>query len=399
MTERVVVVGAGLAGARVAQELRAQQFGGGITLVGAERYRPYDRPPLSKQVLQGRWRPDRALLSYPSEPDDVDLRLGTRARRIHLGERQVILDAGEPLHFDALVVATGACPRTLPGRAPEGVHVLRTLDDCLAIRSQLARGGPLVVVGAGFIGGEVAAVARSLGVEVTLVEASPAPLTHVLGPDVGDRCAELHRDHGVRLRCNVAVEGFDGDPRVERVRLSDGSSLDADLVVVGVGVVPNTGWLESSGLALRDGVICDRYCRADQANQIYALSDVARWFNPLYGRHTRVEHWTTATEQSHIVAHNIINPANPRSYAAAPYFWSDQYGHKIQFTGHAEPDHCVRMIPGPKGGRQFVALFSSRDRLCAALTFGWPRAIAVCRPILTRRGTLAEALREIHDMV
>ena len=259
----VVVVGASLAGLRAVEELRHRGFDGPITVVGAEPHLPYDRPPLSKQLLAGEWGLDRVALTVPTPGGldglGVDWRLGTRAVGLDTARRRVALEGGEELPYDGLVIATGATPRRLPGTdGLAGVHTLRTLDDALAIRAELDAGaGRVVVIGAGFIGAEVAATCRARGHAVTLLEALPVPLERALGREMGTVVAELHRDHGVDLRLGVGVAGFEGDGRVERVRLADGSAVPADLVVVGIGVSPATDWLAGSGLALDDGVVCD----------------------------------------------------------------------------------------------------------------------------------------------
>src|SRR5205085_752050 len=240
--------------------------------------------------------------------------------------RAVRLNDGEALSFDGLVIATGASARRLP-HPPSlaGLHVLRTLEDCLTLRSALAAGSRVAVVGAGFIGAEVAATCRKRGLEVDLVEALPAPLANSLGTQAGNWCSQLHLDHGVRLHSGVTVTGFEGYERVEALRLSDGQVLPADVVLMGVGVVPQTGWLEGSGIELDNGVVCDEYCRTS-APAVVAAGDVARWYNPLFEESMRVEHWTNAVEQGEAAARSLVlGPDDLTPYAPAPYFWSDQY--------------------------------------------------------------------------
>ncbi|TML65477.1 MAG: hypothetical protein E6G17_00555 [Actinobacteria bacterium] len=392
---RVVVVGASLAGLRAVETLRQAGYDGRLTLVGAERGLPYDRPPLSKQVLKGDWEPDRIVLRESDRWDelDLDLRLGRDATSLDLTERSVELDGGERVGFDGLIVATGARPRLLPG-TPEldGIHTLRTLDDCLTLRAAFEAMPRVVVVGAGFIGAEVAATASQRGLDVTLLEALPVPLARGLGEEMGRACGALHRDHGVDLRCGVGVEGLEGDGRVERVRLSDGSAVDADVIVVGVGVAPVTGWLASSGLAIEDGVVCDATCAAS-APGIYAAGDVARWDNPLFGRSMRVEHWTNATEQATAAARNLLaGPAAAEPFAPVPFFWSDQYDTKIQYVGAAEPGDLVRVVHGSVEDRKFVALYGRDGRLTAALAFSMPRLLMGYRRLLADRATWDDAL-------
>jgi NADPH-dependent 2,4-dienoyl-CoA reductase/sulfur reductase-like enzyme len=400
--QHIVVVGASLAGLRAAEALRDAGYDATLTLVGAERRMPYDRPPLSKQLLSGEWDAERTDLrdraSY--EALDLDLRLGRTATALDLAARAVELDGGESVGFDGLIVATGAAPRVLPGTpALEGIHTLRTLEDCLAIRRAFDEGGRVAVVGAGFIGSEVAASARERGLDVTLIEAAPVPLVRAVGEEMGRVCAALHGDHGVDLRLGAGVEGFEGSGRVERVRLSDGTAVDADIVVVGVGVAPSTGWLESSGLALRDGVVCDAICAAS-APGVYAAGDVARWRNPLFDDEMRVEHWTNATEQGRAAALNLLaGPAEATPFAPVPYFWSDQYGVKIQFVGHIRPDDEVRVVHGSTDDRRFVALYRRGARLAGALGFDRPGLVMACRRLIAERTSWEDALAETESTV
>ena len=400
--QHIVVVGASLAGLRAAEALRDAGYDATLTLVGAERRMPYDRPPLSKQVLSGEWDAERTDLrdraSY--EALDLDLRLGRTATALDLAARTVELDGGETVRFDGLIVATGTAPRVLPGTpALEGIHTLRTLEDCLAIRRAFDDGGRVAVVGAGFIGSEVAATARERGLDVTLIEAAPVPLVRAVGEEMGRVCAALHDDHGVDLRLGAGVEGFEGSGRVQRVRLSDGTAVDADVAIVGVGVAPSTGWLESSGLALRDGVVCDATCAAS-APGVYAAGDVARWRNPLFDDEMRVEHWTNATEQGRAAALNLLaGPADATPFAPVPYFWSDQYGVKIQLVGHVRPDDEVRVVHGSIDDRKFVALYRRGARLVGALGFDRPGLVMACRRLIAERASWEDALAEMESTV
>jgi NADPH-dependent 2,4-dienoyl-CoA reductase/sulfur reductase-like enzyme len=263
----------------------------------------------------------------------------------------------------------------------EGVHVLRTIDECLALRAELDRSPRVVVVGAGFIGSEVAATCRGRGLEVTIVEALPLPLIQVLGPHMGEVMAGLHRDHGTKLRLGVGVAGFAGRERVEEVVLSDGSRLAADLVVIGVGVAPETAWLAGSGLVLDNGVVCDERCAAVGAERVVAAGDVARWFNPLFDRHMRVEHWTNAVEQGDVAARRLVAGADGTpAFAPAPYFWSDQYDAKVQFVGMA--GDRVTVVEGDVEERKFVAAFGLDGRTVGALCFSWPARLARYRRLV-----------------
>jgi NADPH-dependent 2,4-dienoyl-CoA reductase/sulfur reductase-like enzyme len=392
--ERIVVVGASLAGLRAAEALRWGGFTGTLVLVGAEEHPPYDRPPLSKQVLAGNWDADRVWLRKPDdyEPLGLDLRLGQQATDLDVAGREVVLHGGERLPYDAAILATGAAPRRLPGTPQlDGVVELRTLDDALALRAAFEQQPRVVVVGAGFIGAEVAATARQRGLDVTVLEALPVPLSRGLGDRMGMACAALHLDHGVDLRCGVGVAGFEGEERVSGVRLTDGSVVAADVVVVGVGVAPATAWLESSGLELNDGVVCDEHCRA--APGVYAAGDVARWTNPLFDESMRVEHWTNAAEQGQAAAENLLaGEGRGTPFAPVPFFWSDQYDVKIQFAGRSRPGDDVEVVDGSLEAHRFVALYGREGRLVGCLGFSRPRLVMTYRRLLAEGASWDEAL-------
>jgi len=391
--QRVVIAGASLAGLRAAESLRRLGYDGRLVVVGAEKHLPYDRPPLSKELLQGKWDVDRiGLRKRPYEELALDLRLGVRARSLDLAARELPLDDGAREPFDALVIATGASARRLRGQPElEGLHVLRTLDDSLAIRAALERRPRVAVVGAGFIGSEVAASCRARGLEVTLLEPLPVPLARGLGEAMGSVSAALHRDHGVDLRCGVAVTGFEGAGRIERLALSDGSKLAADLVVVGVGAAPETAWLEGSGLRIDDGVVCDAFCSA--APGVFAAGDVARWHNPLFGEDMRIEHWSNAVEQGSYVAERLAgSDVGAEPFAPVPFFWSDQYGVKIQFAGRMRGDDEVRVVAGSLAERKFTALYGRGGRLQGVLTFSRPRDLAKFRRLIAERADFESAV-------
>lgn len=372
----IVVVGASLAGLRACEALRSHGFDGRLVLVGAEPHLPYDRPPLSKEILRAEWEPDRLALRRASYDDlALEMELGRRAVSLDPVRRRVSLDDGRELAYDALVIASGAVPKTLPqARELAGVHVLRTLEDSLALRAALARGPRLAVVGAGFIGAEVAASARRLGLDVVVIEPQRVPLGHALGPRIGEICAALHRAHGVDLRCGVGVEALEGNGSLTGLKLSDGSRLAADVAVVGIGVSPATGWLEGSGLELCDGVLCDSRCRASLAG-IVAAGDVARWHNELFDETMRVEHWSNAVEQAAAAAAALLHGDAAEAYRPVPSVWSDQHGVKIQTAGRIRPDDRMEIVEGDPAEFRFTALFERDGKLSGVLTFQRPRQL------------------------
>jgi NADPH-dependent 2,4-dienoyl-CoA reductase/sulfur reductase-like enzyme len=389
----IAVIGASLAGGRAAEALRREGYDGRLTLVGAEPHAPYDRPPLSKQVLGGTMAHEQTELRLDPKLD-AEVRLSLRATGLDLDRQRVLLEGGEQLPVDGIVIATGAHPRLPAGIDQlEGVFVLRTLDDCLALRDAVGRGSPrVVVVGAGFIGSEVAATCHGLGVETTVIEALAVPLVRAVGEQMGRVCAGLHTDHGVTLRLGVGVAGLEGDGpgrdtgRVVAVRLADGTRVPADVVLIAIGVAPTTGWLEGSGLDVADGVLCDDRCRALAGGRpvpwVVAAGDVARWRHPGYATGVRVEHWTNAVEQGEAAARALLRGSEAPPFAPVPYFWSDQYETKIQFVGLAEPTDEVRVVEGSVDEGRFVAAYGRQGRLVAALAFNRPPRIMKYRTML-----------------
>ncbi|MEU5540355.1 FAD-dependent oxidoreductase [Streptomyces sp. NPDC020362] len=370
----VAVVGASLAGLSAARSLRKRGYDGRLVVIGDEPHRPYDRPPLSKEFLAGAiGEADLAL-----ERDGEDLRaewvLGVRATGLDRTERAIRLGDGREVRADGVVIATGAVARTLPGtEGLAGVHALRTLDDARALRDELARGGRLVVIGGGFIGAEVASTAHALGLDVTVIEAAPTPLAGPLGEAMGGIVSALHADHGVRLLCGVGVKGLSGERRVDAVLLEDGRSVPADTVVVGVGARPCVEWLQGSGVALDNGVKCGADGRTSLAG-VVAVGDCANWYDPHTGVHRRVEHWTGALERpdaavATLLAHGATEPGVPRP----AYFWSDQYGVKIQFVGHAAGADSVTVEEGTTDDRSFLAVYRQAGRPVAVLGMNQPR--------------------------
>lgn len=370
---RLVVVGASLAGLRAVEAARADGHAGPIVLVGAEEHVPYDRPPLSKAYLLAdevpdvRFREERQL----REELGVELRLGTPATGLDADAREVLV-GDRRVPYDALVIATGARARTLPGTDHlAGVRTLRTLDDAVAIRAAIEAGARTVVIGAGFIGSEVASGARKRGLPVTIVEALPTPLARAVGEEMGAALAQMHLAHGTQLRCGTAVAALEGADHVTGVRLADGTVIPADLVVVGIGATPETGWLAGSGVVLDDGVVADENL-ATGLPGVFAAGDVVRWPNrfgadQLGAGLMRIEHWTSAGEQGVRAARNALAaPAQRRAFETVPYFWSDWYGAHIQFVGVPAADE-VRIVSGAVGAPRYVALYRTGDRLTGAL--------------------------------
>lgn len=394
---RIVVVGASLAGLRAVEELRRLGFAGTCTLVGAEPHLPYDRPPLSKGFLAGTTDVDGLALRRTDYDDlALDLRLGVRAVGLDVAGRTVHLADGTAEPYDACIVATGATPRMLPNPSGlTGVHAVRTLDDALALRADLASAPRVVVVGAGFIGAETAATCRGLGLAVTMLEAAPSPMARGIGPRLGNTLGSLHRDHGVDLRLGVGVAGLEGSGRVERVRLDDGTAVDADVVVVGIGVTPATDWLAGSGLALDDGVVCDATLAA--APGVVAAGDLARWPNGAFGGTVmRLEHWTNATEMGVAAAARVLaDDDDAVPFSTVPFVWSDQYDVKVQIAGHVRGDDDIEIVDGSLEERRFVALFGRAGRCTGAVAFSRPRLLMQYRRLIADGISFADALAAV----
>jgi 3-phenylpropionate/trans-cinnamate dioxygenase ferredoxin reductase subunit len=372
----ITVVGASLAGLSTVRALRAEGYDGEIVVVGEERHAPYDRPPLSKDFLKGDLDADALALGDADEYADLDVQwlLGERAVALDPAARTVTLAGGRHVRTEGVVAATGAAPRTLPGAdGLAGVHTLRTLDDAQALRAELLNGLPrVVVIGAGFIGAEVASTAHRLGLHVTVVEALNVPLERQLGREMGLVCSSLHSDHGVGLLCGTGVAGLTGDGRVTGVRLTDGRVLPADVVVVGVGVRPATDWLAGSGVHVDDGVVCDAGC-ATSVPGVVAVGDVARCPNPFTGRHARIEHWSNATEQARTAARTLLSGVSAPAPVTAPYFWSDQYQVRIQLAGHVAPGAEPQVVDGDLDSRSFTAVYRREDTPVAVLSLNQPK--------------------------
>lgn len=382
----LVVVGASLAGVRAAEALRRAGYEGTLTLVGAEeQFPPVDRPPLSK-----------AALTKPGDPPDtvrvapdlgLDLVLGRRATGLDVAGRRLRLDDDSELGYDGLVVATGASPRRLPDtESRSNVHVLRSLDDALRLRAELLPGRRVAIVGAGVLGCELAATCRGLGLDVSVVDVFTQPMLRVLGLPYAEVVAGLHRRAGVRLLLGRQVLGLRGDPVVDAVLLDGDEVVEADLVVVSIGVVPETAWLEGSGLELGDGLLCDEACFAlGSGRTVVAAGDVARWYHPLLKRSLRVEHWTNAASQGQAAAQNLLaalsGTGTPEPYAVLPYYWSDQHGWKLQFVGSLGDETVLE--EGAVDDGRFVVSYHAEGRLTGALCVNWPARVPRWRPLVT----------------
>ena len=403
MNSTSVIVGASLAGINAARTLRLQGQEGPIIVVDADPERPYDRPPLSKQMLTGEWEPEKILLPAGKEDLGLDFRLGVRAKAVDLSARQITLEGSggqmETTAFDSLVIASGASARRLPDSAGiAGVHVVRTLADSLALREELDAGPSRVaVVGAGFIGAEVASSCRKRGLDVTLVEAMPLPLERILGAEMGRVCAQVHIENGVDLRLGTGVlqletETVDGVEKVVGVALTDGTTVAAEVLVVGIGVSLNTEWLEGSGLTLEDGVVCDNTLLA--APGVVAAGDIARYPSARFGRMLRVEHWETAIAGGEAAARRLLAEASgetPAVFDPIPWFWSDQYDRKIQLAGRPMPtDQCV-VVHGSTDEFRFVALYGDGDHLTGVLGMNRPRHVVQLRAIFEEGASFSEA--------
>ncbi|MCX5374830.1 FAD-dependent oxidoreductase [Streptomyces sp. NBC_00015] len=370
---RVLVVGASASGLTTVEALRRKGYEGRITVLGEEPHAPYDRPPLSKQVLSGAWEPDRAVLRTQDVLDGLDAEfvLGDPALSLDAATRTVVTASGRELRADAIVIATGVRPRTLPGQEGlSGVHVLRTLDDSLMLRKELLGASRAVVVGEGVLGSEIAATARTLGLDVTLTGPLAAPMALQVGPLVAGVLGELHSERGVRLRLGTGVAGFTAEAgRVTGVRLTTDEELPADVVVVAIGAAPATEWLADSGLELDNGVVCDSRCRAEEG--VYAVGDVARWHHERLGRLLRLENRTNVTEQAMAVAANILGDDQP--YVPVPYFWTDQFDAKLQVHGFLPADAEVDVVEGELATRRFVARYRSAGRVTGVLGWNMPK--------------------------
>jgi 3-phenylpropionate/trans-cinnamate dioxygenase ferredoxin reductase subunit len=384
----IVIVGGGLAAARTAEQLRRSEYTGPITIVSDEDHLPYDRPPLSKEVLRS--ETDDVTLK-PAEfydENDITVLLGKAARSVDIDAKTVALADGGELGYDELIIATGLVPKRIPS-FPDlpGIHVLRSFDQSLKLREEAGTARHAVVIGAGFIGCEVAASLRGLGVDVVLVEPQPAPLASVLGEQIGSLVARLHRAEGVDVRCGVGVAGVGGTEKVEKVTLSDDTELDADLVVVGIGSKPATAWLEGTGIAVDNGVVCDAAGRASASN-VWAIGDVASWRNTV-GHQVRVEHWSNVADQARVLVPAMLGRDVP-STVTVPYFWSDQYDVKIQCLGEPEATDIVHIVEDD--GRKFLAFYERDGVVAGVVGGGMPGKVMKVRSKIAAGAPIADVL-------
>lgn len=389
-----VIVGAGLAGAKAAETLREEGFEGRLVLIGDEPERPYERPPLSKDYLrsEAEGKPyvhDQAFY----EENSIELLRSTRVTGLDSGLQELLLEGDRRVGYDGLLLATGAVPRRLdvPGGDLKGVHYLRTLADSERIGERIEAGKRLVVVGSGWIGAEIAASARQQGAEVTMLEMASLPLERVLGPEVGQVYLDLHRSHGVKFLPETTVDRFEGERAVQRVITRDGASIETDFVVVGIGVAPRTGLVETAGLRIDNGIVVDEHLQTS-APGVWAAGDVANTRHPFYGRYLRVEHWDTALHQGPVAARNMLG--GDEQYDRIPYFFSDQYESGMEYSGHAtEWDEVV--LRGDHAAHEFIAFWLKDGQVVAGMNMNvWDVAEPIRELIASRRRLDARKLAD-----
>ncbi|UKA63664.1 NAD(P)/FAD-dependent oxidoreductase [Arthrobacter sp. FW306-04-A] len=390
--ETLAIVGASLAGLSAARAARAQGFGGRLLIIGDEQHRPYDRPPLSKEFLAGKIGIKHLLLEAEETGSDDPLQaewlLGAPARSFDAATKTITFGDGRTVVADGVVIATGASARTLPELAGlSNVFTLRTLEDAQDLAPELVPGSRLLVVGAGFIGAEVASTAKGLGMDVTIICKSPVPLTAPLGPEMAAVMATLHGINGVELICDTGIDSYYSyEGNVTGVRLSDGQYRSADVVLLGIGAVPNVGWLAGSGLVIDDGVTCDSMGRTNVPG-VVAVGDCAAWFDERSGRHHRVEHWTGAQERSALAVAGLLDHSAPPQQLNLPYFWSDQYGVTLQFAGHARDAERIEIEAGQLDTHSFLAVYYRGEDPVAVLGVNQPRLFTRWRRQLNARNS------------
>ncbi|BBZ35221.1 NAD(P)/FAD-dependent oxidoreductase [Mycolicibacterium confluentis] len=390
-TEKIVIVGGGLAASRTAEQLRRAEFAGDIVIVSDEVHLPYDRPPLSKDVLH---KDDHDLAEVTLKPrefydeNNITLRLGSAATGVDTAAKTVTLADGSTVEYDELIVTTGLVPKRIPSFPDlEGIHVLRNYDESQKLRTQAATARRAVIIGAGFIGCEVAASLRKRGVEVVLVEPQPEPLASVLGTQIGALVTRLHRAEGVDVRTGVGVSGVAGENAVQQVTLSDGTEVEADLVVVGIGSRPATDWLDGSGIEIDNGIVCDNVGRTSTPH-VWALGDVASWKDAT-GHQARVEHWSNVAEQARVLVPVLLGKEPPEA-VVVPYFWSDQYDVKIQCLGEPEADDIVHIVEDD--GRKFLAYYERDGVVAGVVGGGMPGKVMKVRAKIAAGAPISDVL-------
>ena len=393
-SETFVIVGAGLAGAKAAETLRAEGFDGRVVLIGDEPEPPYERPPLSKEYLRGEAEEKPHVHERVFYADhSIELWCSTRVTGIDIGLQELLMEGDQRLGYDRLLVATGAVPRRLdvPGIELDGIHYLRTLADSERIGERIEAGQRLVVIGSGWIGAEIAASAKQKGCEVTMLEMASLPLERALGPEVGRIYRDLHRDHGVEFLPETTVERFEGEGSVQRVITRDGASIETEFVVVGIGVAPRIGLLETAGLRIDNGIVADQYLRTS-APAVFVAGDIANARHPFYGRQLRVEHWDTALHQGPVAARNMLGQGE--AYDRIPYFFSDQYEAGMEYNGHAT-DWDEVVFRGDVAEREFIAFWLKDERLVAGMNMNvWDVSDPIRALIRSRRVVVPDELAD-----
>jgi 3-phenylpropionate/trans-cinnamate dioxygenase ferredoxin reductase subunit len=393
-SQTFAIVGAGLAGAKAAETLREEGFDGRLLLIGDEPERPYERPPLSKDLLRG----DTTEVPYVHgegfyADNHIELLTSTRVTGVDLGLRELLLEGDRRLGYDRLLISTGSVPRRLdvPGGDLDGIHYLRTLSDSARIGERFESGKRLVVVGSGWIGAEIAASARQKGCDVTMLEMASLPLERVLGPEVGQIYLDLHRDHGIEFLPETTVERFEGEGAVQRVVTKDGAVIETDFVVVGIGVAPRTGLVETAGLKVDDGVVVDQHLEASSPG-VFAAGDVASGWHPFYGHRLRVEHWANALNQGPVAAKAMLG--QDVSYDEIPYFFSDQYDAGMEYSGYTT-DWDEVVFRGDVDAREFIAFWVKDERVVAGLNMNvWDVSDPIRELIRLRQPVNPHALAE-----
>lgn len=402
--QHVVIVGASLAGTRAAENLRMLGHTGPITLIGAEPELPYDRPPLSKDVLKSDWSEETVLAnnltSHQGLSDGgISVRLGYAATHLDADAREVTVADGSVVHYDVLIIATGASARPSPWQPESGVYQLRSLEDSRALAARLRLGEPLVVVGGGFIGTEIAAAAVGFGCDVTVIDPVPEPMTRIVGPEIARVLVQLHERHGAQTRFGKGVTGITGAEGALTVHLDDGTTVDTGAAVVGIGSIANTAWLEGSGLTLDNGVVTDGHLRAVGAENVFAIGDVARWPHPGREALVRAEHWTNASDQARFVAAQLTQGATD-SYDSNDYVWSDQYDWKVHTIGFRDPAGSSVIIGAldPNGKTAAVHL-SEAGEVTGVVTVNWVRGLNTARRHLAARASAATVTEELQQLL